>query len=95
MSSYRIEEESSTPIFDVLLSLILIILFPIGIIYLIVKACNHAKDRKFQNAKNSATSTVNTVESMSAIEAAKGNGWLNQSDYDRLQKKRVRKLHRL
>lgn len=99
MTRYRIIEEDDSlfhlPFVDIVLTIFLIILFPIGIIYLIVKACNHARDRKYHNAMMSSQATEDTVGSIASLAAARENGWLKPKDFDKLKNKRVRKLKRL
>lgn len=98
MTRYHIIEEDDSPFLpfvDIVLTIFLILLFPIGIIYLIVKACNHARDRKYHNAMMSSQATGDTVDSIASLAAARENGWLKPEDFDKLKNKRVRKLKRL
>lgn len=103
MSRIYIDEEPSGPsILEVVITIMMIIVFPIGLIYLIYKLIasiirffHEQKDRKYGKAIQSSEATNCTVNSLDSIAHAKENGWLSDEDFELIKRKRIKTLKKL
>lgn len=99
---YVSDEPPGTSLFEVVITIMMIIVFPIGLIYLVYKLIasiirffQEQKDRKYTKAIQSSEATNCTVDALSSIDQARGNGWLSDEDFEIIKRKRIKTLKKL